>query len=281
MEFQIYSYSQLDSTNRMAWEYCQQGAKEGTVIVAAEQTAGRGQWGRQWQSELGGGYLSVLLRPSLASQDAGQLTLCTAWGIAQHLQDLGIPVGLKWPNDLVLQGRKLGGILTETRVSHNRIDRSVVGIGLNVCNSVPPTGISLQSYLLTHKSGAELDPTSPFSCLTPSKTSDAAMDLSGVIQAILQGVNRGYSRWQQQGISGILADYKALLMYRRSAMFAEQPFTITSDQLIGDHPFDPSQVVQIMGVTPQGHLIAEGQNCQGQMQRQVLQPGDISLGYGS
>lgn len=260
MEFQIHSYGQLDSTNRLAWEWCEQGAAEGTVIVATQQTAGRGQWGRQWQSAIGGVYLSALLRPSLHSQDAGQLTICTAWGIASSLQAQGIPVRLKWPNDLVLQGRKLGGILTETRIAHNRIDRAVVGIGLNGYNPVPANGISLQSWS-TQKSETQPDPTELLTDLSLWKTLAVTRDLSPVIQVILQGVNQGYCRWQQEGIEGILPDYEALLIHQGLAIAIED------------------QVVQIIGVTPQGRLKAKQIIPQGVEKVLELEPGQISLGY--
>src|SRR5207237_8433934 len=123
-----------------------QGAKTGSVVIATEQTAGRGQWGRQWVSPSGGLYLSVAYAPKLEATNSYQLTLATAWGIAAQLQKCGVSVGIKWPNDLVLNGRKLGGILTETKVQKGQITQAVIGVGINWCNLVPETGINLELW---------------------------------------------------------------------------------------------------------------------------------------
>jgi len=130
-------FETLPSTNQTLWQLIDQGAPGGTVVVARQQTAGRGQWGREWQSSLGGLYLSIALNVNLAAEDAAQLTMGSAWGIATALRGLGIPVEIKWPNDLILMGKKLGGILTETRVQQGKIVKAVVGVGINWDNLVP------------------------------------------------------------------------------------------------------------------------------------------------
>ena len=96
------------STNSSLWQLAQAGAQAGTVVLAKTQTAGRGQRGRQWQSQGGGLYFSLLLQPNLPAQQSFGLTLASAWGIATSLRNLGMGVQVKWPNDLVLQGKKLG-----------------------------------------------------------------------------------------------------------------------------------------------------------------------------
>lgn len=145
----LHIYETLPSTNQTLWELIQEGAKPGSVVIAAKQTCGRGQRGHQWYSETGGLYLSYALAPNIPVSESFQLTLRTAWGIAIALKNCGIPLKLKWLNDLVIDGRKLGGILTETKVNHGIITRAVVGVGINWTNPVPETGINLQSFTKT------------------------------------------------------------------------------------------------------------------------------------
>jgi BirA family transcriptional regulator, biotin operon repressor / biotin---[acetyl-CoA-carboxylase] ligase len=143
----LHIYESLPSTNQTLWELINNSAKPGSVVIAAQQTAGRGQRGHQWYSAIGGLYLSYALAPNIPVSQSFQLTLRTAWGIATTLQTLGIPVQLKWLNDLVIDGRKLGGILTETKVNKGIITKAVVGVGINWTNSVPETGINLSSFI--------------------------------------------------------------------------------------------------------------------------------------
>lgn len=138
-------YDIIPSTNQTAWELSEKGEKTPFVVIAGQQTAGRGQWGRKWESSEGGLYLSLAITPNLAATDAPHLTLCSGVGIVQNLEKYDIPVQLKWPNDLVLSKCKLGGIKTETKVYQNKITQAVIGVGINWVNRVPEMGISLHS----------------------------------------------------------------------------------------------------------------------------------------
>ncbi|MEM7797251.1 MAG: biotin--[acetyl-CoA-carboxylase] ligase [Cyanobacteria bacterium P01_C01_bin.118] len=140
--FDIHVFDQVASTNQTLWEMA--GAKAGTVAIAHQQTAGKGQRGKQWLSSRGGVYLSLMLEPDWPAAQAAQLTLCTAWGIVSQFRCLGIDAEIKWPNDIVVVGQKLGGILSETRIDNGLITRAVIGVGINVYNSVPATGITWQ-----------------------------------------------------------------------------------------------------------------------------------------
>lgn len=111
----IHYFDSLISTNQTAWELLEQGEPSGTVVIAGQQTAGRGQWGRQWQSSQGGLFLSKIVELNLPVTQQAQLSISSAWGIATILRDRSCPVQLKWPNDLILNQRKLGGILTEPK----------------------------------------------------------------------------------------------------------------------------------------------------------------------
>lgn len=146
---ELHVYETLPSTNQTLWQLIEEGAKPGTVVIAAQQTAGRGQWGHQWYSPVGGLYLSYATFPNIPVAESFQLTMRSAWGIAKTLGDRGIPVQLKWLNDLLLDNRKLGGILTETKVKQGIITQAIVGVGINWTNPVPETGINLTSFLET------------------------------------------------------------------------------------------------------------------------------------
>ncbi|MEW5854865.1 MAG: biotin--[acetyl-CoA-carboxylase] ligase [Myxococcota bacterium] len=122
-----------DSTNTRAAELARGGAAHGTVVVAETQTAGRGRRGRAFVSPPGAGlYLSVVLRPPLSPRDGFRLTLCGAHAVVDACEALGIPARLKWPNDVLVRGRKLCGVLTEMSADMERIHQAIVGIGVNV-----------------------------------------------------------------------------------------------------------------------------------------------------
>ncbi len=126
--------SETGSTNDVAREQAGRGAREGFVVAAARQARGRGRLGRTWESARAAGlYASILLRPDLAMRDAGQLTVLSSVAAADAVEaTAGFRPQIKWPNDLVVEGRKLGGLLIETERSGSRIAWAVIGIGLNV-----------------------------------------------------------------------------------------------------------------------------------------------------
>jgi len=118
----------VTSTNDVARELASGGAGEGTTVLALEQSHGRGRLGRTWRSPRGGLYLSIVLRPAFPMERWPLIGLaCSLGAAAAGERHAGVPVRLKWPNDLLLDGRKLGGILVETTG-----DAAVCGIGLNV-----------------------------------------------------------------------------------------------------------------------------------------------------
>ncbi len=130
----IIHYPLIDSTNDQAKVLAIQNAPEGTLLVAEEQSAGRGRKGRSWFSATENGIcLSMILRPSMPPGEISQITLMTAVAIAETLFDLtDINVTIKWPNDILVNGKKLAGILTEMSMEMDAIDYIVIGLGLNV-----------------------------------------------------------------------------------------------------------------------------------------------------
>lgn len=151
-------FAEIGSTNTALLEAAANGAPEGTVYVADEQTAGRGRGGHQWHSTPGQGlYLSALVKPALALRDALLLSLATGLAAWQAIHELsGISVDLRWPNDLLAARadgttRKLGGILVETAVDpgiESKLRYAVIGVGINVHHAVfPPELATLATSL--------------------------------------------------------------------------------------------------------------------------------------
>lgn len=122
----------LPSTNDRAKELAAAGAAHGTAVLAWRQTRGRGRLGREWSSPAGGLWLSLILRPPLSPAEVPRLTLVSAVAVAEAVeQATGLRPSIKWPNDLLLDGRKVCGILTELSAEADRVAYVVVGIGLN------------------------------------------------------------------------------------------------------------------------------------------------------
>jgi BirA family biotin operon repressor/biotin-[acetyl-CoA-carboxylase] ligase len=124
---------QTASTNDEVKRLAAHGAPEGTVVIAAQQTHGRGRHGRSFVSPLGGIYLSLLLRPRLQAQCLPQLTLLVAVAAAEAITEVSaLPVRLKWPNDIEIHGKKVAGILVEAVIHAGLPAAVIVGIGINV-----------------------------------------------------------------------------------------------------------------------------------------------------
>lgn len=123
------------STNEDALRAAAEGAPHGSVFIADEQTAGRGRLGRTWHSPAGQGvYLSMLLRPNIDPDRIASITLAAGLGVAEGISEFLPPcsVWIKWPNDLMIFGKKIGGILTEASSVSGKVDHLVIGVGINV-----------------------------------------------------------------------------------------------------------------------------------------------------
>ncbi|QZY54705.1 biotin--[acetyl-CoA-carboxylase] ligase [Crassaminicella profunda] len=130
----IHHFESIDSTNTLAKKMAAEGAPEGTVIIAEEQTGGRGRLGRTWESPKGTGiWMSIILRPNIVPTEATKITQITAAAVAMGLRSIiGDDVGIKWPNDIIIHKKKTCGILTEMSAELNSVNYIVVGIGINV-----------------------------------------------------------------------------------------------------------------------------------------------------
>lgn len=156
-DFKIEYFEKIDSTNTELKRRAQMGAPSGTVLVADEQTAGRGRMGRSFFSPRGSGlYMSLLIRP-ISLENAGLITTLTAVSVARALETMGVSVHIKWINDLVSGGKKLCGILAESGIAEGE-PFAVIGIGINLRKTAfPPelseiaTSIESQTGIIPHR----------------------------------------------------------------------------------------------------------------------------------
>jgi len=151
----IHHFFKTDSTNRVAMELGHQGELHAAIVVAEEQTAGRGRSGRSWHSEKSSGvYMSVLLRPQLTPVQAPALTLAAGLAARDAIaEQTGLKPDLRWPNDVLLNGRKVCGVLTEMYAEPDRMKFVVTGFGINVNHSKMPVEISRLATSLLIETG--------------------------------------------------------------------------------------------------------------------------------
>ncbi len=156
----IYYMKKVDSTNKVARSFAERGAEEGTVILAEEQSAGRGREGRVWHSPPGGVYLSVILRPRIHPKEAPPLALMVGLAASKAIGvNLGRVAHLKWPNDVLIDGKKIAGILLESSSTPEKLNWVVAGVGINLnvrLEDLPEDVRGTATSLLVEK-GEEVD----------------------------------------------------------------------------------------------------------------------------
>lgn len=130
----VHIYETVESTQNLARAAAEEGAAEGTIFIAEQQLSGRGRMGRGWVSPRGKGiWMSMVLRPSVPIHFAPQLTLLTAVALCRSLKRItALPIGIKWPNDLLIAGKKISGILLESAAEDERLRYVIAGIGISV-----------------------------------------------------------------------------------------------------------------------------------------------------
>jgi BirA family biotin operon repressor/biotin-[acetyl-CoA-carboxylase] ligase len=194
--WRVYRMGTVDSTNSALRALADAGEPEGAVLVADEQTAGRGRAGRAWFSPRGGGlWLSVLLRPNRPAAEVAGLSVATALSVASALRETpGVDARVKWPNDVVAEGRKLGGVLLESRQSPGGLVESViVGVGINV-NLAP----------------ADLPPDLASSATSLSALAGRDVPASDVLRAVLVRYNEDWRLFSARGLEPFRARWVAL-----------------------------------------------------------------------
>ena len=149
----------IDSTNVKAKRLADEGAPHGTLVVAGHQSAGKGRRGRVWESPEGTGiYMTLILRPGIKPEQAPMLTVLMAQSVADAIQTVtGITPGIKWPNDIVMDGRKVCGILTEMGTNGVKINYVLIGVGINVNLKEFPEEMQDKATSLLLEGGHEYD----------------------------------------------------------------------------------------------------------------------------
>lgn len=215
----------LSSTNEHVRELAEDGWPEGTVVLAEEQTAGKGRGGRKWHSPPGVGlYFSVLLKPQLPPEKTPLVTLVAAVAAARGLRDCGSEGAIKWPNDLILGGRKIGGILADSRLRAGTPPEVVLGIGLNVNHLEEhfPPDLAARAGSIRMHGGAPADRTT-------------------LLTRVLIRLDEAYAALTAGGEAGLLDAFLALC-----PMAKGRTVTVTGE--------DEAFTGETMGLTPLGSL---------------------------
>jgi BirA family biotin operon repressor/biotin-[acetyl-CoA-carboxylase] ligase len=194
----IYHFFKTDSTNRVALELGHAGEAEGAVVLAEEQTAGRGRAGRVWHSDRAVGiYMTLLLRPRLAPVQAPLLTMMAGLSARSAVQAVtGLTVDLKWPNDLLIGGKKVGGILTEMHAEPGQIRFVIVGIGLNVNQENFPGELAETATSLRVETGK----------------AQSRMEL---VVRLLREFESDYNRFLREGVASVVARFEEVSTYAK------------------------------------------------------------------
>lgn len=191
----IEAYERVSSTNDLARAAAARGAPEGLLVVADVQEAGRGRRGQAWQAPAGGAILaSLLLRPQTPLTEAFAPTMLLALAIMRTAQALGVDAGLKWPNDVLVGGRKLAGILAEGTTRAGFLDFVVMGFGVNVGFDPAPLGLGDRATSLQRVLGGP------------------APDRAAVLGRILLEAEKRYRAWQAGSYPALWAEWQAALL---------------------------------------------------------------------
>lgn len=215
---------QVDSTNHVLRLWAEEGAAEGAVVVAEQQTAGRGRRGRTWVSEAGKGlYFSVLFRPDFPPTQAAALTLCCGLAVAKALRRMGIDAFVKWPNDVLVKEKKICGILTEMRAEMEAIQYVIAGIGMNVGQETFPEAVADTATSIFLEKGVSV----------------CRMD---VLEQVLEMLESVYTQYQKGGLAAIREEYLSL-----SATIGQDIW------VLGKEPF----AARALDLGPEGELVVE------------------------
>ncbi|WP_442601069.1 biotin--[acetyl-CoA-carboxylase] ligase [Paenibacillus sp. KN14-4R] len=191
----LHYYDEVDSTQTIAQQKIAEGAPEGTLIIAESQTAGRGRMGRKWHSPKGKGiWMSLVLKPQIPIHFAPQLTLLTAVALCRTIRrECNVDIGIKWPNDLLIDGKKVCGILLESSAEDERIKHIICGIGISA-------NLSLEDY------PPELHAIATSLAIASGKE----VSRESLIVAILKELEQLYQLYHEEGFASIRLLWEAL-----------------------------------------------------------------------
>lgn len=239
---EIYCFDSIDSTNTKAKELAEAGHPSGTLVVADQQTLGRGRRGRSWESPAGTGiFMTLMLKPDINPNNASMLTLVAAMATARAITEVtGEAAQIKWPNDIVMNGKKVVGILTEMSAQFDYINHIVVGIGINVHNEKFPEEIAKTASSLLLECGHRIHRAS-------------------LIEAFLEEFERLYAVYlETEDMSGLQKEYDSLLVNRGRQVRVLDP----------KEPFEG----KAMGITKKGELIVDTWES-----RKLVSSGEVSV----
>ena len=220
---------EIDSTNAELLRVSLDDAPPGSALLALSQSGGKGRSDRVWESPPGGMYLSVMLLPS----NPQGLSLLGAKAILRLLESYGLQGKLRWPNDVMLEGKKLGGVLPVARYQGNRLERAVLGVGLNVCQPLEAFPAELRDHVTT---------------LQHRQPSPDWGDVPRVARAYLRSLEVEWEAFQAEGLARLCAQCEPYLE------------GLTSDRLPAlVQPGQPPRILSpIEGLTPEGALRLRG-----------------------
>lgn len=200
-------YEKIDSTNSELKRLADRGALEGTLVLAQEQEAGRGRRGRSWVTPPGSAVaMSLLLRPEIAPEHASMITLVMGLAVARACRQLyQLDAQIKWPNDIVVNGKKICGILTEMKCEGTQIDHVIVGVGINT---------SVQAF------PAELEKTAD----SLHRLIEKKPDQEELIACCMREFERCYEQFlQTEDLSALTDEYNEILAGRGDSVRVLEP----------------------------------------------------------
>lgn len=240
---EVLYFDTIDSTNTKAQELAEKGYPSGTLVVADKQESGKGRRGRSWVSPSGTGiFMTLMIKPDINPNNASMLTLVAALAVAKAITSVtGEEALIKWPNDIVVNSKKVCGILTEMNAQFDYINHIVVGIGINVHNESFPDEISQMASSLMIEAGGK------------------RFHRAQIIAETMSYFEQYYDTFlKTQDLSALVREYDELLVNMNKAVRVLDP----------KEPFDG----KAMGITPKGELIVETWES-----RKLVSSGEVSV----
>ena len=240
---EVLYFDTIDSTNTKAQELAEKGYPSGTLVVADKQESGKGRRGRSWVSPSGTGiFMTLMIEPDINPNNASMLTLVAALAVAKAITSVtGEEALIKWPNDIVINGKKVCGILTEMNAQFDYINHIVVGIGINVHNESFPEEISQMASSLMIEAGGK------------------RFHRAQIIAETMSYFEQYYDTFlKTQDLSALVREYDELLVNRNKSVRVLDP----------KEPFDG----KAMGITPKGELIVDTWES-----RKLVSSGEVSV----
>ena len=240
---EVLYFDTIDSTNTKAQELAEKGYPSGTLVVADKQESGKGRRGRSWVSPSGTGiFMTLMIKPDINPNNASMLTLVAALAVAKAITSVtGEEAMIKWPNDIVVNGKKVCGILTEMNAQFDYINHIVVGIGINVHNESFPEEISQMASSLMIEAGGK------------------RFHRAQIIAETMSYFEQYYDTFlKTQDLSALVREYDELLVNRNKSVRVLDP----------KEPFDG----KAMGITPKGELIVDTWES-----RKLVSSGEVSV----